>query len=251
MLRVRPAAAPGSWDAGETKKQLKEACRDVMILYIRCPIGPVNPSRNKMSNKTLPVAAMLLAFVLISACAGERVQPAGAAPSPESSEYLVGPGDGLQIFVWDHTDLSSNVEVRPDGKISTPLVEDLQAAGKSPTMLARDIEKVLAQYVRSPVVTVIVQRFVGASDQQVRVVGQAVTPKAVRYRQGMTVLDVVIEVGGLSQFAAGNRARIVRSVGGKETEIRVRLEDLINGGRIEENVQMLPGDVLIIPQSIL
>ena len=204
-----------------------------------------------MSKRNLPVAATLLALVFTAGCAGQSVQTASSPSPPQSTEYLVGPGDGLQIFVWDHSDLSSTVEVRPDGKISTPLVEDLQAAGKSPTTLARDIEKVLAEYVRSPVVTVIVQRFVGAADQQVRVVGQAVTPKAIQYRQGMTVLDVVIEVGGLSEFAAGNRARIVRKVGGKETEIRVRLDDLINDGRIEENVPMLPGDVLIIPQSIL
>jgi polysaccharide export outer membrane protein len=176
------------------------------------------------------------------------VPPAPVQPGPN---YLVGPGDQLQIFVWDHPDLSASVEVRPDGKISTPLVEDLQAAGKAPTLLARDVEKVLSAYVRSPVVTVIVQKFVGEIVQQVRVVGQAATPKALQYRQGMTVLDVVIEVGGLSEFAAGNRARIIRQVDGKKVEIRVRLEDLINKGKISENVPMLPGDVLVIPESIL
>jgi polysaccharide export outer membrane protein len=174
-----------------------------------------------------------------------------AAPVQPGPNYLVGPGDQLQIFVWDHPDLSASVEVRPDGKISTPLVEDLQAAGKAPTLLARDVEKVLSAYVRSPVVTVIVQKFVGEIVQQVRVVGQAATPKALQYRQGMTVLDVVIEVGGLSEFAAGNRARIIRQVDGKKVEIRVRLEDLINKGKISENVPMLPGDVLVIPESIL
>jgi polysaccharide export outer membrane protein len=147
--------------------------------------------------------------------------------------------------------LSSTVQVRPDGKISTPLVEDLQAAGKSPTTLARAIEGVLSDYVRSPVVTVIVQGFVGDVQQQVRVVGQAAAPRALRYRQGMTVLDVLIEVGGLSKFAAGNRAKIVRNVDGKKTEIRVRLDDLLNKGRVDENVRMLPGDVLVIPESIL
>jgi polysaccharide export outer membrane protein len=167
------------------------------------------------------------------------------------ADYLVGPGDSLQIFVWDHADLTAAVQVRPDGKISTPLVEDLQAAGKSPTVLARDIEKVLAEYVRSPVVTVIVQGFVGASEQQVRVVGQAVQPKALRYRQNMTVLDVVIEVGGLSEFAAGNRARIVRKVDGEQKEIRVRLDDLVNKGKMQHNLAVLPGDVLIIPESVL
>jgi polysaccharide export outer membrane protein len=166
-------------------------------------------------------------------------------------DYLIGPGDALQIFVWDHSDLSSPVQVRPDGKISTPLVEDLQAAGKTPTLLARDVEKTLSQYVRSPVVTVIVQNFVGASDQQIRVVGAALQPKALRYRTNMTVLDVVIEAGGLSPLAAGNRAKIVRKVDGEDREIRVRLDDLVHKGRIKQNVPMLPGDVLVIPVSVL
>jgi polysaccharide export outer membrane protein len=171
-------------------------------------------------------------------------------PPDKDGEYLVGPGDSLQIFVWDHADLSAAVQVRPDGKISTPLVEDLQAAGKGPTALARDIERVLSEYVRSPVVTVIVQGFVGDKTQQIRVVGEAAQPKALQYRQGMTVLDVVIEVGGLSAFAAGNRARVVRSVDGKSKEIRVRLDDLLKG-RIQQNIPILPGDVLIIPKSVL
>jgi polysaccharide biosynthesis/export protein len=151
--------------------------------------------------------------------------------------------------VWDHEDLSTTVAVRPDGRISTPLVEDLQAAGKTPTTLGRDIEWVLAEYVRSPVVTVIMQGFVGDAQQQVRVVGQAAQPQAIQYRQGMTVLDVMIAVGGLSEFASGNRAKIVRKVNGETVDIRVRLDDLLNDGRIEENVRMLPGDVLIIPES--
>ena len=167
----------------------------------------------------------------------------------ESTEYEIGPGDSLQIFVWDHADLSTSVQVRPDGRISTPLVEDLQAAGKTPTALARDIEVVLEEYVRTPVVTVIMQGFVGEGSQQIRVVGQAVTPMALQYKQGMTVLDVLIEVGGLSEFAAGNRAKIIRKRGDEEIAIKVRLDDLVNGGDIEQNVRMLPGDVLIIPQS--
>jgi polysaccharide export outer membrane protein len=167
----------------------------------------------------------------------------------QGTEYAIGPGDGLQIFVWDHPELSTGVAVRPDGKISTPLVEDLVAAGKTPTALARDIEVVLGEYVRSPVVTVIMQGFVGDRDQQIRVVGQAVSPAAIQYQQGMTVLDVLIQVGGLSEFAAGNRARIVRKQGPEEVSIRVRLGDLINKGDTSQNVAMRPGDVLIIPQS--
>jgi polysaccharide export outer membrane protein len=169
-------------------------------------------------------------------------------PTPE---YRIGPGDTLQIFVWDHEDLTSEVQVRPDGRISTPLVEDMPAADKTPTILAGDIEVVLSEYVRSPVVTVIVQSFVGASDQQVRVVGEASAPKAIQYREGMTVLDVVIEVGGLSEFASGNRAKIVRTVNGVQAEIRVRLDDLLNKGRVEANVAMLPGDILVIPRGVL
>jgi polysaccharide export outer membrane protein len=176
-------------------------------------------------------------------------EPPAATEVP--GDYLIGPGDALQIFVWDHSDLSSPVQVRPDGKISTPLVEDLQAAGKTPTMLARDVERTLSEYVRSPKVTVIVQNFVGASDQQIRVVGAALQPKALRYRTNMTVLDVVIEAGGLSPLAAGNRAKIVRKVDGEDQQIRVRLDDLVHKGRIKENIPMLPGDVLVIPVSVL
>jgi polysaccharide biosynthesis/export protein len=198
------------------------------------------------------IVACILMFLLASCgSAPPRTGAADSAVGAAPMEYLVGPGDGFQVFVWDHADLTTTVAVRPDGKISTPLVEDLQAAGKSPTQLARDIEVVLAEYVRSPVVTVIVQGFVGETTQQIRVVGQAVEPRALQYRQGMTVLDVVIEVGGLSEFAAGNRARIVRNVNGTSTEIRIRLDDLLNEGRIDQNVRMLPGDVLIIPQSAL
>jgi len=169
--------------------------------------------------------------------------------TPESSEYSIGPGDSLQIFVWDHADLSTEVQVRPDGKISTPLVEDLQAASRTPTQLARDIEEVLKEYVRTPVVTVIMQGFVGEGGQQIRVVGQAASPRALQYKEGMTVLDVMIEVGGLAEFAAGNRAKIVRKTGNGEIEIKVRLNDLLNDGEIDENVRMRPGDILIIPQS--
>ncbi len=203
--------------------------------------------------------ALVLALAVGAGCTAEMplaAQAKTATPAPskaaaDSTDYLIGPGDQLQIFVWDHGDLTTNVQVRPDGKISTPLVEDLQAAGQSPTALAREVERVLGTYVRSPVVTVIVQGFVGEAARQIRVVGQAAQPKAIQYRQDMTVLDVMIEVGGLAEFAAGNRARITRNVNGKATEIRVRLNDLMNGGRIKENIRMMPGDVLIIPRSVL
>lgn len=200
-----------------------------------------------------PAAGLSLVFLLVVCPLVAQERPAesaaqGAVAPP--ADYLVGPGDTLQIFVWDHADLTTSVQVRPDGKISTPLVEDLQAAGKSPTALARDIEQVLSEYVRSPVVTVIVREFVGDTGQQVRVVGPNVPPRALQYRQGMTVLDVVIEVGGLPEFAAGNRARIVRQVNGKQVEIRVRIDDILKG-EIDKNRPMMPGDVLVIPQSVL
>ncbi len=195
------------------------------------------------------LGVLLVCFVGACASRGYSVADVSQADAVRNGEYRIGPGDTLEIFVWDHQDLSIGVQVRPDGKISTPLVEDLQAAGQTPTELARDIEVVLLDYVRSPVVTVIMQGFVGEGRQQIRVVGQAVAPKALQYRQGMTVLDVMIEVGGLSEFAAGNRAKIIRKLNGEQIEIRVRLDDLLNDGRIDQNVDMLPGDVLIIPES--
>lgn len=206
-----------------------------------------------MSNIILKLLAFIVCVALLGGCASDRPSyKASEIPenvASQSANYVVGPGDSLRIFVWDHEDLSTDVQVRPDGKISTPLVEDLQAAGRSPTQLARDIEGVLQEYVRSPVVTVIMQGFIGEGTQQIRVVGQAVSPSALQYKQGMTVLDVMIEVGGLSEFAAGNKAKIVRKTADGEVEIRVRLDDLINGGDIGQNIEMKPGDVLIIPQS--
>jgi len=189
---------------------------------------------------------------LTSCSSGPPTYDASEIPDNESSrseDYEIGPGDSLQIFVWDHADLSTAVQVRPDGKISTPLVEDLRAAGRTPTQLARDIEDVLREYIRTPVVTVIMQGFVGEGAQQIRVVGQATTPMALQYKHGMTVLDVMIQVGGLAEFAAGNKAKIVRKAADGEVEIRVRLDDLLNDGDIEQNIEMVPGDVLIIPQS--
>ncbi len=207
-----------------------------------------------MQHNKLLVLSVLLVGLMLAGCAADR--PTYQAKeieaeklAPVSTEYEIGPGDSIEIFVWDHEDLSTNVQVRPDGRISTPLVEDLQAAGRTPTQLARDIEKMLSEYIRSPIVTVIMQEFVGEQSQQIRVVGQAVEPRAIQYRQGMTVLDVVIEVGGLSEFAAGNRAKIVRRLNGEEIEIKVRLDDLVNRGKTNQNVIMYPGDVLIIPES--
>jgi polysaccharide export outer membrane protein len=163
-------------------------------------------------------------------------------------DYVIGPGDALQIFVWRNPDLTTTVPVRPDGKISTPLVEDMIAVGKTPTALARDIEKALAEYVKSPQVNVIVTQPASAFSQ-VKVIGQVLHPQALPYREGMTVLDAVLAVGGLAQYAAGNRAHVVRMDNGKETEIRVKLDALVNNGDMKQNLSLRPGDVLVIPES--
>jgi polysaccharide export outer membrane protein len=190
--------------------------------------------------------------VLLQAGCTSSVPPAptrvSASESP-TGEYLIGPGDMLRIFVWQNPDLSVTVPVRPDGRISIPLVQDLPAAQKTPTQLAEEIKTRLATYVKSPEVTVIVTDFVGPYSQQVRVVGEAAKPQAIPYRANMSVLDVMIAVGGLTKFAAGDRAVIDRRLSGKEEEIPVRLDSLLRDGDLTANVQMRPGDVLIIPQS--
>ena len=189
---------------------------------------------------------------LLAACGSSGVTAVGAddAAGESVDSYVIGAGDGLQVFVWGHNDLSSTVQVRPDGNISTPLVEDMRAAGRTPTELARAVEETLSEYVRSPTVTVIVQQFVGEYDQQIRVVGQAAQPQSLNYRSGMTLLDVMIQVGGLSEFASGNKGKIVRRESGEEVVINVRIKDLLNRGDLEQNVRMRPGDVVIIPESV-
>ena len=164
-------------------------------------------------------------------------------------DYLVGPGDSLNIIVWRNPGVSMAVPVRPDGKITTPLVEDLPASGKTSSQLARDIEKALAKYIQDPIVTVIVTGFVGPYSEQIRVIGQATKPQALPYRDTMTLIDVLIEVGGLTAFADGNAASIIRNVGGKQQQFNVLLNDLIKDGDMSANVSMRPGDVLIIPES--
>ena len=196
-----------------------------------------------------PFSVLVFGAVFLSGCAStEPVAQDSAAPSL-STEYLIGPGDNLQIFVWQNPDLSLSLPVRPDGKISMPLVEDMQAVGKTPTQLSRDIETRLSEYIKTPQVNIIVTGFVGTFGEQIRVVGNAARPSALSYRRDMTLLDVMIEVGGLAEGAAGNRARIVRRYGGNPREIKVRIDDLLNKGKISANLKMMPGDVLIIPES--
>jgi len=201
------------------------------------------------------MASRPLAIVLATCLLFGQALPASAAEDAvtppienSSSDYRIGPGDVLQIFVWRNAELSVTVPVRPDGKVSTPLVEDMAAVGKTPSQLAKDIEGVLGEYVRSPKVNVIVTQPV-STFSQVKVVGQVSKPQSVAFREGLTVMDVMLQVGGLGEFAAGNRAKIVREVGGKQTEIKVRLVDLLNKGDMSQNQALKPGDVIVIPQS--
>jgi len=175
--------------------------------------------------------------------------PAPVATEKFTPAYVVGPGDNVQVLVWRNPDLSMIVPVRPDGKITTPLVEDLPASGKTATQLARDIEKALAKYIQNPVVTVIVTGFNGPYSEQIRVIGEAAKPQALPYRENMTLLDVMIAVGGITDFAAGNKASILRTGGGNTQQLGVRLVDLVKGGDLSANVAMRPGDVVVIPQS--
>jgi polysaccharide export outer membrane protein len=195
---------------------------------------------------------VVLSAVLTSALAGCATAPSDLpAPRPDKAEpaYLIGPGDTVSVFVWGNPELSATVPVRPDGKITTPLVEDLQASGKTSTALAREIEQKLGRYIRNPVVTVTVSGFVGRPSEQIRVIGQAAEPQSIPYREHMTLLDVMIAVGGLTQYAAGDRATLIRTVDGKQKQYRVRLNDLIEDGDISANVEMFPGDILIIPEA--
>jgi polysaccharide biosynthesis/export protein len=199
------------------------------------------------------LALALAVMAGLAACA-DRDPPAPAdvqVQQPVTPDYRIGPLDTIQIFVWQSPEFSVTVPVRPDGRISTPLIEDLEATGRTPTQLARDIEEKLKVYVQDPLVTVIVSGFAGPFDQQVRVVGEALQPRAIPYRANMTMLDVMIEVGGLTEFASGNRAVLARggTGAGNQGTFNVRLDDLLRDGDIGANVPVLPGDVVIIPQS--
>jgi len=204
----------------------------------------------------LTIALMVVFGGYLAGCASDELPMlppydgyGSVTEDPEEYTYLIGPGDGLNIFVWRNPEVSTEVTVRPDGKITTPLVEDLQASGRTPAQLARDIEDVLEIYIRQPIVTVIVGEFVGPYSEQIRVVGEATTPQALPYREDMSLLDVMILVGGLTEFAAGNQAAIVRMVDDEQQQYRVRIDDLLKDGDITANVSLLPGDILIIPES--
>ena len=198
--------------------------------------------------KMLGLAAVALSALTLGGCASAPTGSAQMAPV-NTPDYLIGPGDSVNIIVWRNPEVSMSVPVRPDGKITTPLVEDLMASGKTSTELARDIEKALAKFIQQPVVTVIVTGFVGTYGEQIRVIGQAAKPQALPYRRDMSLMDVLIAVGGVTEFASGNKASIIRTVDGKTQKLAVRLDDLIKQGDISANTYMRPGDVLVIPES--
>lgn len=186
--------------------------------------------------------------MLLAACSSNSYPPAPSSSATSDYKYLIGPLDVVNIIVWRNPELSMAVPVRPDGRINTPLVEDVPALGKNPAELARELEKALSKFIRDPVVTVIVNNFNGPTTEQIRIIGEAAKPQAVAYRQDMTLLDVMIVVGGLTDFADGNKSVLIRGAeNGKQYSVRLR--DLVRRGDISANVDMRPGDILIIPQS--
>ena len=189
-----------------------------------------------------------LSWLLIGCASGPKYPPAPATAAAADYNYLVGPGDNLNIIVWRNPELSMTVPVRPDGKVATPLVDELVAQGKTSSEIARDVEKALSKFVRDPIVTVIVTSFVGPYSEQIRVVGEAAKPQFLPYKQKMTLLDVMIAVGGLTDFADGNSASILRASEG-DKQYGVRIKDLIKRGDMSANVEMKPGDIVIIPQG--
>ena len=189
-----------------------------------------------------------LAAAVVAGCATTELPPAPVSAASPDYNYIIGAGDTVNIVVWRNPELSMSVPVRPDGKLAAPLIEDLVAQGKDPTTLAREIEKHLSKFVRDPIVTVIVGGFVGPYSEQIRVVGEAAKPQALPYKQAMTLLDVMIVVGGITDFADGNKAVLLRTSEGNK-QYSVRLRDLLKRGDFSANVEVKPGDVLIVPQS--
>ena len=203
------------------------------------------------------VATFALASLALGGCAGSsagpQLPPATFVATQEGpgEDYVIGPLDELTVFVWRNPELGAQVQVRPDGRITTPLITDMPAVGKTPSMLAQDVKLQLSQYIQDPIVSVIVNKFAGTFSQQVRVVGATQKPASIPFRANMTLLDAMIAVGGLSEYAAGNRARLIRfhRDTGKQKEYALRISDLLKKGASKANVQLMPGDVIIIPES--
>jgi polysaccharide export outer membrane protein len=203
------------------------------------------------------LAAPALSALMLTSCAGgnrPELPPASfvSANQAPGEEYVIGPLDTLNIFVWRNPELSAKVQVRPDGRITTPLVSDMPAVGKTPAMLADDMKIALSQYIKDPIVSVIVDNFQGTFSQQIRIVGATEKPASIPYRAGMTLLDAMIAVGGLNQYAAGNRAKLIRydKATGKQREYALKLSSLLKDGDPDANVKLEPGDVIIIPESM-
>lgn len=216
--------------------------------------GALAKGRKFMKAKSAQLAVLtLVAGLVLQGCSSPQLPPATVHHSLTSSvndyKYLIGPNDNVTIFVWRNPELSGSFIVRPDGFITTSLVEDIAVAGKTPTQLAREMETILSKFIRDPVVTVSVNGFIGPYSEQVRVIGAAVDPKAYPYRQYMTLLDLLIASGGLTEFANGNNAKLVRTVNGRQVSYQVKLDDLVREGDISANVDMLPGDIVIIPEA--
>ncbi|MEC9263412.1 MAG: XrtA/PEP-CTERM system exopolysaccharide export protein [Pseudomonadota bacterium] len=206
----------------------------------------------KVNTRLLLVAAAL--GTLLTGCSGTSSLPqATTRPSLTTDvndyKYLIGPGDNVSIFVWRNPEISGSFVVRPDGKVTTALVEDLDVSGRTPTMLAREIEEKLATYINNPRVTVSVNGFSGPLSEQVRVIGEATNPRAINFTEHMTLLDLMISVGGLTEFADGNDAKLIRVVDGRQNTYKIAIDDLIRDGDISKNVDMLPGDIVIIPEA--
>ncbi len=208
---------------------------------------------DKHITKALKVLVTLLVAHIISACSNNTLPTATLHSSNtadvNSYKYLIGAGDVLNIFVWRNPEVSGSFVVRPDGMITTSLVEDIKVSGKTPTELARSIEEILATYLRDPIVTVTVNSFVGPFSEQIRVIGEAAQPQAINYTQHMTLLDVMIQVGGLTEFADGDDAVLVRMENGKQIQYEIMIDELLKNGEISANVDMLPGDIIIIPEA--
>ena len=204
---------------------------------------------SKFARHLTGISALVLLATLVGCASSPDFPPAPASASVQDYTYIIGAGDSVNIIVWRNPELSMSVPVRPDGKVAAPLVDEIIAQGKTSVELARDVEKQLSKYVRDPVVTVLVTGFVGPYGEQIRVLGEAAKPQFLSYKKDMTILDVMIAVGGLTDFADGNRATILRTSEGNKQYV-VRLKDLVKRGDVSANVEMKPGDILIVPQSL-
>lgn len=208
----------------------------------------------KNINSIIKLFSLIIFTLFINGCSNKSTLPTATLHPASTTDiasykYLIGPGDSLRIFVWQYPEVSGTFKVRPDGMITTSLVEDIPVSGKTPTELAREVENILATYLRDPIVTVTVKGFVGPFSEQIRIIGEAAKPKSINYTENMTLLDVMIDVGGLTEFANGNRANLIRIESGEQKQYQIFIDDLLKNGDIDANVDILPGDIIIIPET--